>query len=431
VRLYVLGIILVFFGLPLSWAVSIDEADSATVLILSLDKGGEIIGNGSGFFVTDDGHVLTNAHVVQDSKIETLLVFGKGMSEEPEIARKIWVIPERDIAVLKTKKPDKVVPLQLLSANPGKGEAVWALGYPGKQLQNMSSFKESYEEWDATLTNGIVSRTFIGATSPENEARQQLIQHTAEISQGNSGGPLINECGVVVGINYLGTTSVSEEVDDPDFFAIGSKGILEILPTRIDGITSSKGCDVEDAPEVVAELEKSEIQSTPEKKPTTEITFTPNLSILFFIIIAAVLAVLYYYLLRARPEVKKINKTLEKTALRNPEYGDDSLKQFLRMSGFNGEGRPISFLFEVREPFDQRGWIIGRNSGFADFEIVNKDVSRAHAQVKVVGEQFYIRDLGSTNTTQLNGINLKPFNYVKISFGDEIVIATCVLVITR
>ena len=428
-RFFLFGIILPFFGSPLSWAVSIDEADSATVLILSLDKDGEIIGTGSGFFVSDDGHVLTNAHVVGDLQIETLLVLGKGMPKEPQIARKIWIIPERDIAVVITKKPDNVIPLELLSADPSKGEAVWALGYPGKQLQNMESFEESFEELDATLTNGIVSRVFIGATSSESEARQQLIQHTAEISQGNSGGPLINECGVVVGMNYLGTTAVSDEVDDPDFFAIGSRGILEILSTRIDGIISSEGCTSEDAPEILAEVENSEIQSTPEKISTPQITSSQNLNILFFIVIAAILAVLYYYLSRARPETKTIDKALERTAHAIPK--DNSLKQILRMSGFNGEGRPISFLFEVGKPFDQRGWIIGRDSGFADFEIVNKDVSRAHAQVKVVGEQFYIRDLGSTNTTQLNGINLKPFNYVKMSFSDEIVIATCVLVITR
>jgi hypothetical protein len=100
------------------------------------------------------------------------------------------------------------------------------------------------------------------------------------------------------------------------------------------------------------------------------------------------------------------------------------------LSGFDERGTPVSLIFQSGSPCNIRGCVIGRSLDFADFEIINTDISRAHAQVKVTEKNCYIRDLGSTNGTSINGVRLEPFEYKKVSYGDEVGIATCTLTIT-
>ena len=112
--------LLLFACIPFSWAVDIETADSATVLIIVTDANDEAIGSGSGFFVSDNGHVLTNAHVVNSPKIHKVTLFGKAMPTGGIDASIIWIVSENDVAVLKTTKPLTVKPLKLLSKDISK-----------------------------------------------------------------------------------------------------------------------------------------------------------------------------------------------------------------------------------------------------------------------------------------------------------------------
>ena len=427
-------VLLLVFGTPLSWAVEIDDVDSATVLILVYDKSGEPLGLGSGLFVTNMGHVLTNAHVVEDSDIGSIRIFGKSMPRNGEEARTVWVIPDHDAAILKTKKPSKVKPLSLLSGNPRKGENVWALGYPGTQLDNMEIFEELGGELDATLTSGIVSRIFDGSMV-KGGSKYPIVQHTAAFSPGNSGGPLVDECGTVVGINTAYTKG-DKDVDDTDFFAIGSGGLLKLLSPRIVGLTSIKKCNIEDLKKLEPQLEEpdsleAEDPETPLKIESAPPPSSTSESLIWLLFVLLALGIGYLYI---RKDPMGSSQTSPPLQPRSTSQGKKPIvargKQLFRMSGFDERGAPVSFAFEARPPYSDRGGIIGRSLDFADFKIAHKNISRAHLQVKLTKTSCFVRDLGSANGTSVNEVNLRPFEYVKVSFGDEICIATCTLTIT-
>ena len=432
--------LLLLICIPFSWAVDIETADSATVLVHMSDANGETVGIGSGFFVTENGHILTNAHVVDSPKIHEITIFGKAMPTGGIEASIIWVVAENDVAVLKTTKPLTVEPLKLLSKDISKGANVWALGYPGKQLTNMTIFGESFEGIDATLTNGIVSRVFSGSV-PDAEHIVTQIQHTAEMSPGNSGGPLLDECGSVVGINTIITFDQADNAEDVDYFAISSSQLLTLLTPRISGLISVEKCDTTENAKPTSPLadsdpteikdpktsDKSKAQKLADKQIQDQ-PFNPNKS-LGWLLAALIALCLGYYYLRSQRKYSP-NPTIDKSNSSVMLNNTASPKCLFRISGFDARGSPVSFVFESPSANNESGGIIGRNADFSDFTIANTDISKAHAQIKIVQNACYIRDLGSTNGTSVNGAKLPPFIYTKISYSDEVSIAACTLTIS-
>ena len=142
---------------------------------------------GSGFFISDDGYILTNNHVVEDA--DNILVT---THDEREFAAEIvGTDPSTDVALLKVEPEGKIVPANLGDSSSLRiGELAIAVGNP------FSSFA-------GTVTLGIISANGrsslrFGSTSP---SIQDYIQTDASINPGNSGGPLANIRGEVIGIN--------------------------------------------------------------------------------------------------------------------------------------------------------------------------------------------------------------------------------------
>jgi serine protease Do len=162
---------------------------------------------GSGVIVTNEGHVLTNNHVVnQVDEIEVQLSDGR-----TEKARLIGSDSQMDLAVLKIDNPG-VKPLVLADSDLVQvGDFVLAIGNPF-----------GFEE---TVTDGIIS--YKGRTSDIGE----LLQTNAAINPGNSGGPLINLRGEVVGINtaIISTSGTSAGVG----FAIPSNSARTALESLL------------------------------------------------------------------------------------------------------------------------------------------------------------------------------------------------------
>jgi len=150
---------------------------------------------GSGFVVSSDGYILTNAHVVSDNGVTassvTVVFKGRGATTTRRVTATIVGIDNTsDVAVLKVD-PDKaptLVPLQLGDSDKVQvGEAVVAIGNP--------------LGYDFSLTAGVVSATDRTLQSPNGATIDNGIQTDAAINEGNSGGPLIDSTGHVVGIN--------------------------------------------------------------------------------------------------------------------------------------------------------------------------------------------------------------------------------------
>jgi S1-C subfamily serine protease len=155
---------------------------------------GESQALGSGFVVSKQGYILTNAHVVsndgQSASAVSVVFKGKG-SQTTSVSAKIVGIDETsDVAVLKVDpaKSPALNPLTLGNSSRAQvGEAVVAIGNP--------------LGYDFSLTSGIVSATDRNLQSPNGSTISNGIQTDAAINEGNSGGPLIDATGRVIGIN--------------------------------------------------------------------------------------------------------------------------------------------------------------------------------------------------------------------------------------
>lgn len=147
---------------------------------------GEQTVSGSGFFISDQGYVLTNNHVVEGTQ-EVKVVLADGTEETAQV---IGTDRYSDIAILKA---DGNVPAVAKLGNSEllqPGETVIAIGSP------LGDFKN-------TVTVGVVSATGRTIDSGNGYQIEDLIQTDAAINHGNSGGPLVNLAGEVVGINTL------------------------------------------------------------------------------------------------------------------------------------------------------------------------------------------------------------------------------------
>lgn len=158
--------------------------ESPAVVLVSV-RSGEGGGFGSGFVIDRQGHILTNAHVV-DGATSTTITFSDGTEEKAQV---LGVDNSTDLAVLKVGElPPGVRPVPLGdSAALVVGQDVVAIGNP-----------YGYER---TATTGIVSALERTIRSPNGFAIQNAIQTDAAINQGNSGGPLFDRAGRVIGMN--------------------------------------------------------------------------------------------------------------------------------------------------------------------------------------------------------------------------------------
>jgi 2-alkenal reductase len=169
-------------------------------------------GSGSGFILDEDGHVVTNQHVVEGG-VEFLVVLEDGR-ELP--ATLVGADANSDVAVLKVDSPVPAVARIGDSNNLLPGQAVLAIGSPLGTFTN-------------TVTEGIVSA--LGRTVPDDDGGPELlnlIQHDAAINPGNSGGPLVTLTGEVVGINTLGIVDAQGL-----FFAVPAETVTRVAQELI------------------------------------------------------------------------------------------------------------------------------------------------------------------------------------------------------
>ncbi|PWH12701.1 MAG: 2-alkenal reductase [Anaerolineae bacterium] len=142
--------------------------------------------SGSGVFISADGYLLTNQHVVED--VEEVSVILADGTQQP--ARVVGTDLYADLAVLKVDSPPPAVAELGNSDLVAPGELVIAIGSPLGDFRN-------------TVTLGVISATGRSIDTGQGYQIENLIQTDAAINQGNSGGPLVNLDGQVIGINTL------------------------------------------------------------------------------------------------------------------------------------------------------------------------------------------------------------------------------------
>lgn len=184
---------------------------------------GKATSMGSGFILNSDGYVITNHHVIDGANKITVIMNDSNNTEIE--ATLVGSDSISDIAVLKITAPEGIGILPVEIGNSDEivvGESVIAIGCPAGI------------EFIGTVTDGIVSAINRNVEITDSYGRIQktmtLIQTNATINKGNSGGPLINSKGQVIGINTLKLTSEYEGIG----FSIPINGAMPIINQLIE-----------------------------------------------------------------------------------------------------------------------------------------------------------------------------------------------------
>src|ERR1700734_3832731 len=148
-------------------------------------------GQGSGFVIDKDGHVLTNYHVIADARQVEVTLHNRKKYK----ATVVGTDQAHDLAVIQIKAPDLVPAVLGDSRNLQVGQKVYAIGNPFGLA--------------GTMTRGIVS-SIRPVREPNGATIGDAIQTDAAINPGNSGGPLMNWHGEVIGINTMILSSVNQ-----------------------------------------------------------------------------------------------------------------------------------------------------------------------------------------------------------------------------
>lgn len=179
-------------------------------------------GSGSGFFITADGLVATNAHVIGGQQSAQIITSSGATLNSIQI----YVDQDRDLALIKVNAREAHF-LEVSPKLPMQGADVIAIGTPGAHDVSGTVLLPN------TVTKGVVSgiRQFSDTTVANVPGRAgNWIQTDAAINHGNSGGPLLNRFGVVVGVNTLtfsntGTPGIN--------FALASTELIDVVRSRL------------------------------------------------------------------------------------------------------------------------------------------------------------------------------------------------------
>ncbi len=180
--------------------------------------GPQPLDSGSGFIIDQQGHIVTNAHVVAGGDTYQVTL----QSGETRTAKLVGADPISDLAVIQIDPP---VPAVLHFGDSDRvqvGEWVLALGSP-------------LGDFTGTVTEGIVGA--LGRSVPDQPGMTgyaNLIQHDAAINPGNSGGPLLDASGAVIGVNTLAINKAPQVGPVQGlFFAIPSNAVQRIAHSLI------------------------------------------------------------------------------------------------------------------------------------------------------------------------------------------------------
>lgn len=199
-------------------------ARSVARVVLIVEEDGEptLVGHGSGFAVAPD-IILTNAHVVEPARIDDTIRIGivPPQGKGGWFGRVIAFAPKSDLALIKLTERGTLPPATFLSGAVGDGADVVAVGYPGNvDVAQGLNVGDIVSPTAPVKTRGSVS-------SGRSSKSFETILHTAPIGSGNSGGPLLDSCGRVIGANSFGT--LSSEGDSEFYFAVSGREILRFL----------------------------------------------------------------------------------------------------------------------------------------------------------------------------------------------------------
>jgi len=451
-----------FLAPSASSAFDVKKVDDSVVRIQHIvEYQGQTIlpGHGTGFVLNADGYVVTNHHVIfpgttMPTGVRHYIVVPDGGWEKDKWreVKVIWASKDYDLAVIHVpglRRPAVTVSMLAPDKSPEKGDLVYAMGFPGAADQARKSLT-------STLTPGAVGKIDIGR-GPGGIDRP-IIQHNADISPGNSGGPLFNTCNEVVGVNTFVATSVFNIVKN-------EKGEIKAVGAAVSGVYYS--------PHIAALLRAltTEASLRPIKfhgstalcvaAAAATSSSGPEMYIYVGIAVLLALASMVLALVRKRGtrEVIKVVESYSQWIRRKGGNPDGTSKVATgpagepigsmtarpppsagahgwNLTGKDAAGQAVAIpiddaeLAAANEGAD-KGVVLGRSNSLAGKVLTDGSVSRRHARIVVLGRGIGIEDLNSTYGTQLNGAPLKPYTAVALHEGDSISLGDVKLTVAR
>ena len=424
------------------WAVPLhafevkDVEKSVVRILVSTPRG---VGSGSGTVLNNVGHVLTNQHVTDGARnMVVISEFSKGKKE----AELVWESAEKDLAVIRA--PGLELPYATLFSGQLEGSPpVYALGYPGAADYGSRAL-------DATLTDGLIGRIF---PSHDPEWNVIIVQHNAEINSGNSGGPLFDDCGRVIGVNTAGPSRTGTRGIN---WASHIQEAINILRARgIDFSSDGSPCVSASGTEAAAEAgekadEAKDIATDAGEKAAeaggkadeakgiatdagekadeakgvaTEAVESVRITNTLVALVAVVtLVALGLALRKPRQEIIRVaGQVAGKVAepLSRLARSVRQKKLAIALIGFDAQGRKVALKLS-RADLDQQqgGFTVGRHPLLVDHVLDGERLSKRHARFSGNNGSVFVEDLNSSNGTNVNGTACPPFQPVQIQPGD-------------
>lgn len=395
-------------------------------------QGREILGvHGTGFVLNGEGYVVTNHHVVDvagkmPAGVTALsIVIPDGSWSRRLKATRVWSNKDFDLAILHV--PELKRPSVILSAAPWqkleKGEPVFAFGFPKAGDTTGATLETSF-------TRGDVSKTE-RARGTKDGAVQPIVQHTASLNPGNSGGPLFNQCGEVVAINTFAAQSTFK-------LTKGTGGETVAHGPAVSGVYYS--------PHVSAlvrfltteeELKKIKFESSSAVCSKSAASIPYEMYVAIGVVSVLALASLLLALTRKRSTVQVIESYSQWIRRRSggsaiahapppPVIGPGG---GWVLTGKDANGEPVYLAISRHELENaslgtDKGLVIGRSKALCAKVIADGSVSRRHARIVALGKGLGIEDLNSSFGVAVNGKRIEPYkavpvpNGATVSFGD-------------
>jgi hypothetical protein len=388
------------------------EKSVGRVLCFSQDQ---FISSGSGFMINNQGIFITNNHVT--AACQAIRV---AFSENEKIEAVVkWSSEELDLSIIQLTDHDypalSLVPLELVA----KGQEVIAIGYPGAAdiLGSLRNF------FDAKITAGKVSNI------TRDDLERDVIQTDAAVNPGNSGGPLLNVCGSVIGVNTF----------KPDF-------TQRFMKELMDAITSGEAPTIQPPEGINWAVQSSvlmtqlENQNIPYSKTTFSCTglkqqiYTNPMGVFIFTVsfLFAIIA-LYLSVNRSRRQVfNQVLNQVGQTVMGKSRYlpaQKQPKADYRPFSKVRGYLKGISGAFTGAEiPLEENGIVLGRDPKLASivFEAQYKEIGRRHAHLAYDSQthDFVLEDLYSRHGTFIKNRKLSVGEKVKLKSGDIFYLAS-------
>ncbi len=382
----------------------VSKLDEGVVRIISyqeVQQKLEPVGTGSGFVVAG-GIVVTNRHVVDDAA-KVAVMQKRGDIFDLHDAEVLWSSSEVDLAIIRSKNV-RGTPAKISTVVPEKGAKVLAIGFPGKAddispVQSEASWFRNLAE--STITQGIIGRK-VTTNLVENGQEIELLQHNAQVNKGNSGGPLFNECGEVIGVNTI--KAASEIVMDDDRPRVSPTEGVYWAVTASNLANALRSKNIEFTP-IDTECRTA---LTPDSESGVTTTTEQNFLITLAVIVAVGMSIVAIVLVMNRGHRKGDNGGLSADKRTSASVGqksqppkpDSPVKWIFR--GRTSDGKPIHLILRKHQFDGRRSVLLGRDERICDLAIEDSSVSRQHARLEYRNGQLFICDLGSRNGTRVN-----------------------------